>query len=76
MASTAYNANTARHTAAVPVPNASAEFCNACHKPAKPAVEAGHYGLLGLRERIEGLAGTLSVHTAAGVTVEASVPLP
>ncbi len=44
--------------------------------PPVPDSGAGHYGLLGLRERMEGLAGTLSVRTAAGVTVEARVPLP
>jgi len=46
-------------------------------RPADLAVGAasGHYGLLGLRERVEGLGGTLTVSAAGGVTVEAALPL-
>lgn len=36
---------------------------------------SGHYGLLGLRERVEGLGGTLTVSATGGVTVEAALPL-
>ncbi len=35
----------------------------------------GHYGLRGLRERVAGVAGTLSVRAHDGVTIEATVPL-
>jgi signal transduction histidine kinase len=38
--------------------------------------QPGHYGLLGLRERVEGVAGTFTLTSApTGLTVEASVPL-
>lgn len=37
--------------------------------------EPGHYGLQGLRERLEGVGGELSVRSDRGVTVEARVPL-
>ncbi|MCC6188422.1 MAG: sensor histidine kinase [Anaerolineales bacterium] len=35
----------------------------------------GHYGLQGLRERLEGVGGELSVRSEGGVAVEARVPL-
>lgn len=35
----------------------------------------GHYGLRGLRERLEGLGGQLTLTNLDGLTVEASVPL-
>jgi signal transduction histidine kinase len=34
----------------------------------------GHYGLRGMRERVEGLGGTLRVAGGAGTTVEARIP--
>jgi signal transduction histidine kinase len=37
--------------------------------------QPGHYGLRGMRERLEGLGGTLQVDGAPGVRVEARVPL-
>ncbi len=44
--------------------------------PATPA-GAGHYGLLGMRERTEALGGRLDLHSVpnGGVSVEASIPL-
>ena len=38
-------------------------------------VAAGHYGLSGLRERLEVVGGTLSLSNDGGVTVDAQVPL-
>jgi signal transduction histidine kinase len=43
--------------------------------PAQTGQEPGHFGLLGMRERIEGLGGTLTVTGDAGTCVEARVPL-
>ena len=37
--------------------------------------QPGHYGLRGLRERVEGLGGTLRVEGTAGTRVEVSIPL-
>jgi two-component system, NarL family, sensor histidine kinase UhpB len=34
----------------------------------------GHYGLRGMRERIEGLGGTLTLNGAEGARVEAWLP--
>jgi signal transduction histidine kinase len=35
----------------------------------------GHYGLRGMRERVEGLGGTLSLADGGGATVEARLPI-
>jgi signal transduction histidine kinase len=42
-----------------------------------PAAETlpGHFGLRGMRERVEGLGGSLRMHGAAGTVIEASLPL-
>ncbi|GAA1867759.1 sensor histidine kinase [Asanoa iriomotensis] len=44
--------------------------------PARPPVSAGGYGLLAMRQRIEGLSGTLQVESepAAGTAISAAVP--
>lgn len=43
--------------------------------PAEAGQQPGHFGLRGMRERIEGLGGTLTVTGNAGTCVEARVPL-
>lgn len=43
--------------------------------PAEADRQPGHFGLRGMRERIEGLGGTLTVTGDAGTCVEARVPL-
>lgn len=43
--------------------------------PARPEDLPGHYGLRGLRERVEGLGGTLTLAGADGTRVAARLPL-
>jgi signal transduction histidine kinase len=44
--------------------------------PTGTSVETpGHYGLRGLRERVEGVGGELTLINGNGLTVEAKVPL-
>jgi signal transduction histidine kinase len=44
--------------------------------PPDAASRSGHYGLRGMRERLEGLGGTLTMHSNGGGTlVEAHLPI-
>ena len=43
--------------------------------PADAEARPGHYGLRGMRERVEGLGGTLSLGGAGGATVVARLPV-
>lgn len=77
--------NTARHAQArrvelrLTVTPAAAELRVSDDGRGRPedlaAPGAGHYGLLGLRERVEGVGGALTVSAAGGVTVSAVIPL-
>ena len=48
-----------------------------CGLPPDAASRSGHYGLRGMRERLEGLGGTLTVHNNSqrGTLVEACLPI-
>jgi signal transduction histidine kinase len=48
-----------------------------CGMPGDSEGKPGHYGLRGLRERIEGLGGTFRISTPnpEGTTLEARIPL-
>src|SRR5215813_8856036 len=47
-----------------------------CGLPPDAASRSGHYGLRGMRERLEGLGGTLTMHSNGGGTlVEACLPI-
>jgi signal transduction histidine kinase len=37
---------------------------------------AGHFGLMGMRERVEQIGGTLSIHSAKGAGTEVAVDVP
>jgi two-component system NarL family sensor kinase len=48
-----------------------------CGLPPDAASRSGHYGLRGMRERLEGLGGTLTLHSNGhrGTLVEACLPI-
>jgi len=48
-----------------------------CGLPPDAASRSGHYGLRGMRERLEGLGGTLTLHRndQHGTLVEACLPI-
>ena len=47
-----------------------------CGLPSDAASRSGHYGLRGMRERLEGLGGTLTMHSnGSGTLVEACLPI-